>query len=102
MSGVDPLLALDRAARAGELGDGDLVLAARRRHRLHVGRERRALGAACVIERRRASSARALARDRRRSGSTRSRTATEDHQWIHVDPERPRPARSGRRSRTAS
>jgi 3-oxoacyl-[acyl-carrier-protein] synthase-3 len=26
MSGVDPLLALDRAARAGELGDGDLVL----------------------------------------------------------------------------
>jgi 3-oxoacyl-[acyl-carrier-protein] synthase-3 len=26
MSGVDPLLALDRAARAGELRDGDLVL----------------------------------------------------------------------------
>lgn len=26
MSGVDPLLALDRAARAGELSDGDLVL----------------------------------------------------------------------------
>jgi 3-oxoacyl-[acyl-carrier-protein] synthase III len=26
MSGVDPLLALDRAARAGQLGDGDLVL----------------------------------------------------------------------------
>ncbi|MDX1447470.1 MAG: 3-oxoacyl-ACP synthase [Acidimicrobiia bacterium] len=26
MSGVDPLLALDRAARAGRLGDGDLVL----------------------------------------------------------------------------
>jgi 3-oxoacyl-[acyl-carrier-protein] synthase-3 len=26
MSGVDPLLALDRAARAGELADGDLVL----------------------------------------------------------------------------
>jgi 3-oxoacyl-[acyl-carrier-protein] synthase-3 len=26
MSGVDPLLALDRAARAGELGDGELVL----------------------------------------------------------------------------
>jgi len=26
MSGVDPLLALDRAARAGELGEGELVL----------------------------------------------------------------------------
>jgi 3-oxoacyl-[acyl-carrier-protein] synthase-3 len=26
MSGVDPLLALDRAARAGDLSDGDLVL----------------------------------------------------------------------------
>jgi len=26
MSGVDPLLALDRAARAGELDEGDLVL----------------------------------------------------------------------------
>jgi len=26
MSGVDPLLALDRASRAGELGDGELVL----------------------------------------------------------------------------
>ena len=26
MSGVDPLLALDRADRAGELADGDLVL----------------------------------------------------------------------------
>ena len=26
MSGVDPLLALDRAARAGELRDGELVL----------------------------------------------------------------------------
>ena len=26
MSGVDPLLALDRADRAGELDDGDLVL----------------------------------------------------------------------------
>ena len=26
MSGVDPLLALDRAARAGEVGEGDLVL----------------------------------------------------------------------------
>jgi 3-oxoacyl-[acyl-carrier-protein] synthase-3 len=26
MSGVDPLLALDRAARGGELADGDLVL----------------------------------------------------------------------------
>ncbi|MDQ3875224.1 MAG: 3-ketoacyl-ACP synthase, partial [Actinomycetota bacterium] len=26
MSGVDPLLALDRAARAGDLHDGDLVL----------------------------------------------------------------------------
>jgi len=26
MSGVDPLFALDRAARAGELADGDLVL----------------------------------------------------------------------------
>jgi 3-oxoacyl-[acyl-carrier-protein] synthase-3 len=26
MSGVDPLLALDRAGRAGELSDGDLVL----------------------------------------------------------------------------
>jgi 3-oxoacyl-[acyl-carrier-protein] synthase-3 len=26
MSGVDPLLALDRAARAGELHDGELVL----------------------------------------------------------------------------
>jgi 3-oxoacyl-[acyl-carrier-protein] synthase III len=26
MSGVDPLLALDRAARAGTFGDGDLVL----------------------------------------------------------------------------
>ena len=28
MSGVDPLLALDRAARAGEVTDGDLVLLA--------------------------------------------------------------------------
>ena len=26
MSGVDPLLALDRAVRAGDVGDGDLVL----------------------------------------------------------------------------
>ena len=26
MSGVDPLLALDRAARAGEVRDGDVVL----------------------------------------------------------------------------
>jgi len=26
MSGVDPLFTLDRAARAGELADGDLVL----------------------------------------------------------------------------
>jgi len=26
MSGVDPLLALDRAARAGELEEGDLVV----------------------------------------------------------------------------
>lgn len=26
MSGVDPLLALDRASRAGRLSDGDLVL----------------------------------------------------------------------------
>ncbi len=26
MSGVDPLLALDRAVRAGEIADGDLVL----------------------------------------------------------------------------
>jgi len=26
MSGVEPLLALDRAARAGELAEGDLVL----------------------------------------------------------------------------
>jgi 3-oxoacyl-[acyl-carrier-protein] synthase-3 len=26
MSGVDPMLALDRAQRAGEVGDGDLVL----------------------------------------------------------------------------
>ena len=26
MSGVDPLLGLDRAVRAGDVGDGDLVL----------------------------------------------------------------------------
>jgi 3-oxoacyl-[acyl-carrier-protein] synthase-3 len=26
MSGVDPLLGLDRATRAGEIADGDLVL----------------------------------------------------------------------------
>ena len=26
MSGVDPLLALDRAVRSGEVSDGDLVL----------------------------------------------------------------------------
>jgi 3-oxoacyl-[acyl-carrier-protein] synthase III len=26
MSGVDPLLALDRAVRSGEVADGDLVL----------------------------------------------------------------------------
>ena len=28
--------------------------------------------------------------------------ATDDPQWIHTDPERPPPGRSGRRSRTAS
>ena len=41
MSGVDPLLALDRAARAGELADGDLVLllAAGTGHMGRLGRE---------------------------------------------------------------
>ena len=40
MSGVDPLLALDRAARAGELADGRPRPAPRRRDRVHVGGER--------------------------------------------------------------
>ena len=44
MSGVDPLLALDRAARAGELARRRARAAARRRHRLHVGGECRTVG----------------------------------------------------------
>ena len=44
MSGVDPLLALDRASAAGELSGRRPRAAARRGHRLHLGRERRALG----------------------------------------------------------
>ena len=45
MSGVDPLLALDRARDAGELARRRPRAAARRGHRLHVGREGRPLGA---------------------------------------------------------
>ena len=46
MSGVDPLLALDRAARAGELAGRRPRAAPRGRHRLHLGRQRRPLGTA--------------------------------------------------------
>ena len=44
MSGVDPLLALDRAARAGELARRRARAAPRRRHGLHVGGECRTVG----------------------------------------------------------
>ena len=44
MSGVDPLLALDRAVRAGEIVRRRSRAAARRGHRLHVGGDRRPLG----------------------------------------------------------
>ena len=43
MSGVDPLLALDRAVRAGDVRGGRSRAPARRRYRLHLGREHRTL-----------------------------------------------------------
>ena len=89
MSGVDSLLGLDRAARAGTARRRRPRAAARRRHRLHVGGDGRALGAARVRL------------DELRPGlelgpsswfeMPQSRIdafaeATEDRQSIHVDP----------------
>ena len=104
MSGVDPLLALDRAVRAGDVARRRSRPAARRRYRLHLGGEHRTLGPAGGTpqpRRRRAhpderihgvdrKGARADGVVRGRPGADRasSREATGDHQWIHVDPVR--------------
>ena len=90
MSGVDPLLGLDRAVRDGRRRRRRRRAPARRRYRLHVGGDRRTMGAgmsASTIWRDRSSGRRAGSR------STQERIdafaeATEDRQWIHVDPER--------------
>ena len=83
MSGVDSLLALDRASRAGELSEGDLVAAARRRHGLHLG----GLGDPMVIEdligQELLSEWRVVAQERIDEFAH----ATDDAQWIHTDPE---------------
>ena len=86
MSGVDSLLGLDRAVRDGRVARRRRRAAAVGRHRLHVGRDGRALG-----------------RGRVNAGETFGPSswieipqekidafadATGDHQWIHVDPER--------------
>ena len=87
MSGVDPLLALDRAARAGELRDGELVLL---------------LAAAPATRGRRVSYGGAMTTDLKPGTEFGPSSwievpqetidafadATGDHQWIHVDPER--------------
>ena len=44
MSGVDPLLGLDRAVRVGDVARRRPRAPARRGYRLHVGGERRTLG----------------------------------------------------------
>ena len=46
MSGVDPLLGLDRAVRDGRVTDGDVVLLLSAGHGLHLGGHGRPLGAA--------------------------------------------------------
>ena len=114
MSGVDPLLALDRAVRAGDVADGDLVLllaagtgytwaasvirwgparpeGRRRSHdeRVH-GADRQGARPDRVV------------RGRRRSGSTSSRRPPTTRSGSTPTPCAPRRARSGRRSRTGS
>ena len=91
MSGVDPLLGLDRAVRAGDVGDGRSRRAAGGRHGLHVGGDGAAVGS------RRVSAFSQLAGSELGPTSWREVTqaridafavATDDPQWIHTDPER--------------
>ena len=86
MSGVDPLLGLDRAVRDGRVRDGDAVLLLSAGHRLHVGGNRRALGRARmkVGDVFGPSSWIELPQEKIDAFAE----ATGDHQWIHVDPER--------------
>ena len=83
MSGVDSLLALDRASRGGELARRRPRAAARGRHRLHLGR----VGDPMVIEdllgQELVSEWRVVAQERIDEFAR----ATDDAQWIHTDPE---------------
>ena len=101
MSGVDPLLALDRAARAGELRDGELVLllAAGTGYTwaasvVRWGDDRLNAGE-------RSSAPRAGSRSRRRR-STRSPTRPATTSGSTSIPSARPPGRSARRSRTAT
>ena len=87
MSGVDPLLALDRAARAGRSRDGDLVLL------LAAGTGY--TWAASVVRWGRMKTDAAGPElgpgdwhEIRQERIDAFADATGDHQWIHVDPER--------------
>ena len=90
MSGVDPLLALDRAARSGRRPRRRPRPPARRRYRLHVGRERRTLGpdmsALTDLVGKELGPTEWFEVDQERID--RFAEATDDPQWIHVDPVR--------------
>ena len=90
MSGVDPLLVLDRATPDGTVRGGRPGAAPGRRHRLRVGGERRTLGAGM-------SDLRSLVgvelgptawHEITQERVDEFARATDDPQWIHTDPER--------------
>ena len=90
MSGVDPLLALDRATRGGDRARRRSRPPARRRYRLHVGCERRTLGsemsALTELIGKELGPTEWFEVDQERID--RFAEATDDPQWIHVDPVR--------------
>ena len=91
MSGVDPLLGLDRAVRGGDVRDGDLVLllAAGTGYTWAASAVRWGPSMSAFYRAdRQGARARPSGSRSTRSGSTSSREATDDPQWIHIDPVR--------------
>ena len=90
ISGVDPLFALDRGVRAGEVEERDLVLLLATGTRYTMGRLRRPLGRGVRVDDVRPglelgpSEWREVTQDRIDAFAA----ATDDPQWIHVDPQR--------------
>ena len=84
MSGVDPLLALDRISRAGELAGRRRRPSPRGRNRIHVGRYGAQMVIGDLLGRELVSDWFAIEQERIDEFAR----ATDDPQWIHTDPVR--------------